>query len=105
MKPSEVLEGAANEIEKRGLGKGDYYKSGKFCSVGAIRYVITGQVYGLEFPTPLAVEVEGSLHQDIRKTNPSCTGITIWNDTPSRRTGDVVRKMRKVARKLKEEGK
>jgi len=97
---SEVLNAAADLINKQGLCKGQMREgalfddfSGPHCTLGAIE-TVTGESPGLySHPDNLAGRTAEILEEYV--------GLPVhnWNDARSRTKGQVVRKLRKVAKK------
>lgn len=119
--PAEVLERAADEIERRGLHRGQYFdtrtRAGyldlancRVCALGAIGWVVQGHptLYHEEFgdagvrPAVLAAETDQVWDHDYDPTDydlHEC--ITIWSDGLDT-AAEVAAAMRTAARKLRE---
>jgi hypothetical protein len=103
MLPSEILEKAAEELEKHGWTKGHFGTAkGPKCASGAIRFVSTGRPSNYPWNSREAsqalLELERSLPQMGHST------LVSWNDAPRRTAKQVIELFRKTARRLKREG-
>jgi len=88
----EILECAADLIEKRGLARRTFFDSrkGSFCTVGAMRQCAHGDVFGGP-----CWEAEKFLFDQL--------GVSVvkWNDNPNRRKSTIVRALRRFAKKYR----
>jgi len=92
----DVLERAADLIERRGLNKGGYSgDDGSLCVFGAINMAVSGKPNAASYtPHPAAVVVQQSLWSEPLER---CS-ITRYNDHPETTGAMVVTKLREVAR-------
>lgn len=88
----EVLLAAAEEIERSGLHKGEYWPNpsrwteGPCCTVGAVR-----RACGTRFDTTSVEDAVSVLERRLR-----CE-VARWNDAPERTASDVIRALRAAA--------
>lgn len=115
IKSSELLDGAADYIEKHGLYKGDYFEGydgdvDPFWVEAAADYVRNGQepkccTIGALAMVGARADVEiGWQHIEKAADLMGVDVIPFWNDKPSQRKGRVVAKLRKAAAKAREAG-
>ena len=98
MQTSEVLEKAADELERHGWRQGSFgTNKGAKCASGAIRFVVTGDAKGYHpaIHAPLAA---------LGCAIPKSFIVTSWNDAKGREAERVVLLMRQVARKCRRRG-
>jgi hypothetical protein len=93
----QILLDAADLIDKTGLIKGVYYdaRGENFCLVGAVIAVIESESTDIDWwdAWDIAEDIGNLVHPD----------ATNWNDKWYRTKGQVVRRMRRTARSLKDE--
>lgn len=103
---ADVIDAAADHIEKVGLTKGRYFEDhgsadsrlkSRCCTMGAIQ-IVTGYA---QSPGDVSWDVVSSIGEGLAELL-SVDCIPDWNDKPSQRKGRVVAALRKAAAKARE---
>lgn len=95
---AEVLEAAADEIERSGHLKGDYWQDwalwsvGPCCAVGAIR-----RACGSQYDVPAVDHAVTAMERHINRD------VGAWNDAPERTATEVIAALRAAADKARKE--
>lgn len=101
---AEILEAAANRLEKFGWIQGKLYKVGHgYCAVGAIKESSFGQTYDMIVVTAI---VESYLKNYMKKHDyftDDIKSIPQWNDQPGRENFEVIDLMRQAAKEWRNE--
>lgn len=107
--PADVLEAAANLLESKGWGQGEFMNAidpddaTKFCAVGAIR-TVTGYSLAGRRDEDYAVyrkRYACSLQANVALGDKVGTDVVHWNDQPGRTAEEVIDALKQTAKDIR----